>query len=543
MNEFIDYKILVDKGNVGFYNSCEVTQLFLHRKNDKANFNFFIIAVFEEKPFIKTNHKFLCKPIFVNDEINIGIQRYFLSMDEIEANFTSLLKENIWSFNGDKSLQFPKLKSLSKQYIPTTEGNRINQILKNNFHSGSYILEFFDEEKTNFNFFPKKNSLKKLDEISEKIKDILPIDISVVADRIGNIIFQFPISILELNPKALSTWNGVELNFTWHNKIINPPECLLQVESTIDTNYMGSKIDDYNKTHKQEIIIGSLDQINHVKIWRKSPNLIISNFDGTYIRGFQFDMNQINSQPRIFERKSEIINVQISSRENRQKNNEKPTYRTFIQNEVEKKRLEKSLTFKQYRNNTNDALSDLRGLIEKKDENGVYLWDPFLTSEDILNTLFYSTTSGVNLRAIGSISKKVRYIYSDKKHTSKIDELIKCIKNLFSKKKNNQKKWKVYLEKNKKILDNPKHNNYGLNLEFRIQHSNFGWAFHDRFLIFPGGKLKRPQVYSLGASINSYGENHHILQEVSHPQPVIDAFIELWDELNKPECLVWKFPK
>ena len=91
-------------------------------------------------------------------------------------------------------------------------------------------------------------------------------------------------------------------------------------------------------------------------------------------------------------------------------------------------------------------------------------------------------------------------------------------------------------------MDNPNHNNHFLNLEFRIQHTNFGWAFHDRFLIFPSGEMKRPQVYSLGTSINSYGDNHHILQEVSHPQPVVDAFNELWDELNNPNCKVWKFP-
>lgn len=92
-------------------------------------------------------------------------------------------------------------------------------------------------------------------------------------------------------------------------------------------------------------------------------------------------------------------------------------------------------------------------------------------------------------------------------------------------------------------LDNPNHNNHFLNLEFRIQHTNFGWSFHDRFLIFPSGDLKRPQVFSLGTSINSYGVNHHILQEVSHPQPIVDAFNELWNELQHSDCLVWKFPK
>ena len=129
------------------------------------------------------------------------------------------------------------------------------------------------------------------------------------------------------------------------------------------------------------------------------------------------------------------------------------------------------------------------------------------------------TNGNVEIRAIGSINKTTKGFMNKKQLETDI------------------------IATYKSVLDNPNHNNYGLNLEFRIQHSNYGWAFHDRFLIFPGSELKRPQVYSLGTSINSYGNTHHILQEVSHPQPVVDAFNELWDKLNHPDCLVWKFPK
>jgi hypothetical protein len=135
----------------------------------------------------------------------------------------------------------------------------------------------------------------------------------------------------------------------------------------------------------------------------------------------------------------------------------------------------------------------------------------------------------VELRAIGAYNEDVRKIYESD------DEEIDAT--------NFTEKLENHISKNKLLLGNPNHNNYGLNLEFRIQHSTFGWAFHDRFLIFPSSKLRRSQVYSLGTSINSYGKKHHILQEVSHPQPVVDAFNELWEKLNHPDCLVWKHPK
>ena len=68
-----------------------------------------------------------------------------------------------------------------------------------------------------------------------------------------------------------------------------------------------------------------------------------------------------------------------------------------------------------------------------------------------------------------------------------------------------------------------------------------GWAFHDRFLIFPNTD-NGPLAWSLGSSVNSLGRQHHILQHVDDARLVADAFEELWDELSEPEQLIWKVP-
>ncbi len=88
-------------------------------------------------------------------------------------------------------------------------------------------------------------------------------------------------TIIESHSKALPTWDGVDMNFSWHSSFLNTsiPDCLIQVESTFDKNYMGATITEYNKTNNQQIIIGNLNQINHIKIWRKQPNLILSTFN------------------------------------------------------------------------------------------------------------------------------------------------------------------------------------------------------------------------------------------------------------------------
>ena len=74
----------------------------------------------------------------------------------------------------------------------------------------------------------------------------------------------------------------------------------------------------------------------------------------------------------------------------------------------------------------------------------------------------------------------------------------------------------------------------------KCQWADYGYSFHDRFLMNVRKDEDRPQVWSLGTSINSLGKKHHIIQSVEHPQMLVDAFEELWEELSDPECLVWK---
>jgi hypothetical protein len=91
------------------------------------------------------------------------------------------------------------------------------------------------------------------------------------------------------------------------------------------------------------------------------------------------------------------------------------------------------------------------------------------------------------------------------------------------------------------ILQGANSNLLGLRLEYRIKTGSAGWAFHDRFLIFPGHD-RGALAWSLGTSVNSLGRQHHILQQVADGQLVSDAFVELWDQLDQPEHLVWKVP-
>ena len=161
-------------------------------------------------------------------------------------------------------------------------------------------------------------------------------------------------------------------------------------------------------------------------------------------------------------------------------------------------------------NQNNEAINDLREIIKNNCNKGVYLWDPYARSDDLLNTIYHCPYSKCEMKVITSYSKETR---------EKIDD---------------HEGWK---DKQIKLLKSCSNNN-DINLEIRYQTGNYGWKFHDRFLIFP---KETPRVWSLGTSVNSIGKNHSILMKVENAQNVLDAFNELWNKLEN--SVLWKYPE
>lgn len=516
-----DYTTLATSGNIAFYESCEVTQLFLWDKKQQKVYNLFILVSFEEKPYAATNKHFLTKEkIKVTNTFEIGIQRYWLTLSEAATTFNTLLHTNKWDCKGDDSLIVPELRPLPKQFIPNTDSLRINLLLKNNFDNGSYILEFFDESKQDVQSLFALENIDTLNRLTEQVKSILPIDLSVARDRIGNIIFQFPIHILASTSQSLKNRNGINLQLHWHSKLAVFPDCLLQIEAKLDQIYTGSTIDVYGGQPSQDVLIGNIEGLSSIKIWRKSPLLLLHTFEGVYFQHTDFSVGIINPEPRTFLVQGQQQEVQVHSAE-RQRQSRGKTYSHYVRNALytaERETLERQLAFKQYFVGSRiEALTDLRTLLDQHGERGAYLWDPFLTAADILATLFFCKYDGVPFQAIGSDNKSTKTVYGNK---GKLPADI--------------------IREESAVFATDVLSKVNLKLEFRLQHGNYGYAFHDRFLIFPAGNDERPRAYSLGTSVNSVGTSHHILQEVSHPQRIVDAFTQLWDALAYPACLVWK---
>ena len=566
-----EYDLLVKEGNIGIYNSCEVTELVIMEPTNKI-YNLYTLGVFQEKDVTPKKHQYdkgLCNQIEIDDKHSIGIFQYELELTEIKENFEKLINEYKWISNhkDESSIKYDDLRRLKKQFIPSIDENRLNHVLKNNFYSGSYILEFFDEKKQ-FEFLTDDED--NFEKISKKINKRIPINLFKIRDRLGNFIFQFPVNILNVDTKVASdSWDSINFNLDWHHLIKdNCPDCILEVDSILDNNHIGTNYEEYDRNDLQEVYAGNVDSLVNVKIWRKNPKLILYSDSSHYIKSISLSTSIGGQNKRYFKNDGEIVFISLVSKdfESSVKNQE---YYQYIENSIgirEKEVLEETLSFKQYtpEHGKPKGLSDLRKLIRKNGRNGVYLWDPYLSFDDIIDTLFYCPFSGIELKALGSIKKDVRKIYYNnhiQNNFKNISNEINSIKNfsltekeakdlITSLKENitqindyfSRKDDSEWIDEQKNLFKNLNTNFEGLNLEFRVQ---IGKGAHDRFLLFPGNpkRYEPPKVYSLGTSVNSFGRNYHILQEVSYPQAVIQEFNKIWEESKKPENLIWKYPE
>lgn len=528
-----DFDLLIEKGNLGFYNSCEITTIFLYDNTIKKAKNFYTIVVFQEREKSISNEKpFITnKPINIDKQYRLGIIKYQKTIEELEKDFIVLLRENKWAYD-ENDLIIGNLKPLPKQFIPKdgTETVPLNSVLKNNFYNGSYVLEFFDQEKQELRDVLESDKL--LGKICKCVTELLPIDLLYIRDRIGNIIFQFPSMMLTLDTKPLSSWEGMEAQIAWHPFFNDLDKISIQTSSHFDNNIMGFYQLDQINHNSNELYTGNSNDMNDTIIFNKENGLILSCFSASFMKDIHISgyISSAFQEPRIiksFDKDDNLvknIEIPIVYSTGRDKPH-KMDHSDWISNRIyenEKKRLERDLIFVQYGKKTNDrnkALEDLRTLIGRHGEDGIYLWDPYLSYRDILDTIYYYEVAGVPMRAINSYKKQKNL--NGKKEISK-----------------DKKTYRTWVENQIKNFELSS-NHLGIDLELRCQHDQYGWPFHDRFIIFPL-RDRRPRAWSLGTSINSFGKEHHILQEVGNAKMILDAFMELWEELQDPECLVWR---
>jgi hypothetical protein len=517
-----EYDKLVSCKSLGFYNCCEVTSIFLIVKDLKQTFNVYTIFVFEERLSYRNENRYITpKLIPLSDNCSIGIKRRMLNINEIRPIVKTLCdcRDEGKTDIGEGTLQIGILEVVPKVFVQqnSTKEILLNKVLKNNFKNGCYLIEFFDVEKS----VRKLLDEKRLKKLAQKVFDLIPIDLFSVLDRIGNFIFQFP----SVSTNITYTTDKEEMMMQYHVNIddrLGEGICFqLQSELEYDNNIVGfGTALCHNTDTDVSFQVGDSSHMCRTTLMDLNNQLILARQDTVFIRQIDMDMQmglQYGEKRLIYSDDGKVEDaVYIISAERIRVNQPIVRKREDAINQRQYNRRVEDLyarrDFRCYGNTSDDeeAIQDMIQLLNMGEGGKVYLWDPYLTVEDILHTWYY--TKAFNLPLLAITSGEI----AEKRKMTVVDWI------------EQQRQW---IEK--------KSNHYGINVELRCQWNGHGYSFHDRFLMILHSDEKA-RVWSLGTSVNSLGNKHHVIQRVEHPQMIVDTFEELWNELGAEECLVWK---
>lgn len=517
-----EYDELISCKSLGNYNCCEMISVFLWNRKERSAANIYTIFSFEERAAVEETSENVGSFKQITNKYSVGVQKKVFEVSKVRSIFEKLCtgrKKQVIDI-GDGDLQVGHLEAVPKVFIQqdSTLEKVVNKVLKNNFRNGSYIIDFFDIDKTVLNIWTTQD-FKKLTDI---IYDKIPIDLFSLSDRMGNFVFQFP----SLNVRTSYHTNETETSLAYHvafrEQCEEDDQFILMSEGVSDesTVAFGTQIFDSNGCDAT-FTVGDASRFCKTTVIDIKKQLILSRQDTSFMREMSTIMemgSQYGEQRLIYDEKGSVVaafepvwaeNIHVGP----------PVFRMrddYIKKRQYDRRVEelyKRAEFRQYGRGmqSQKALDDVIMLMDRVKTGKVYLWDPYLTVEDLLHTWYFTKSMNVKLYAITSseIAEKSKMCTDD---------------------------WIIQQQE----IMNKRSNHYGIHVELRCQRENFGYPFHDRFLMNLSEDSREPQVWSLGTSVNSLGKKHHVIQSVEHPQILVDAFEELWEELSNPKCLVWK---
>lgn len=531
---------LLVPGVLGAYTHFEATEIFATRDGHPEVLNVFTLLVAEQldkAPSPETS------PYLNPDRITLkslpgwtfGIRRYLGPIADLAPAATGMAETGVLSASG-KGLQVGKLWEISPQFVPPdfTVPVPWNKVLKNNFWNGSHVFEWSDPEKKALQPFFEES--RRLQDLSERIAAFVPVSLAALSDRLGNVAVQIPVTAALIAFGKLRASGHFTVNVAWHPAVPPRPlraSCELEFDGVV-TGHASAAIEGPETVLPVPPGRGLYKGI----VWDEANGAVMAVSGGAFINSIAFSMNIVNSEPRIFsiprpdgskkhcrvgvaEWRPTIIGDRTAD------DTGGYTHERMYEDQLQ--RLIAERVFLQYKPGPGEsgasrdkALADLRSLIGRYGQEGAWLWDPYLSARDILETLFFCPHAKSDLRALTAAREppcEAASSDSGQGSTGKKD----------------------FVENQRAVLNACESNWRGLRLEYRVRQGSHGFGFHDRFLIFPR-KGESALAWSLGTSVNSLGTEHHILQKVDHGQLMRDAFIELWEELDQPGHLIWKKP-
>ncbi len=534
-----EFRLLLSPGRVGEFDHIELTEV-IGTPREGAPVNVLSVAVLAEgRPDVgdAEQTQFLTGRVQIDGfkDWTFGAARTLRPIAVLDQALATFAATGKWALSG-RSIQTGNLQPEPAIFAPPdgTVAVPLNKILKNNFWAGSHVFRFTDREKEPFApFFADRRRLQSL---SDAISTAVPIAFAGLADFLGDVLIQIPVTILVPSVSAPRGAEHSEVTVTWRRGS-TPRALIIAARTRWDELLTGASVSERFQ-ERVRLPIDSDRQPLETEIWEAETGILIGATASTStIKTTPLDIHVIQHEPRVFnapdlEGRSRAervaLTVTTTSFVGEAAGQDANYWLGQRQDLEEKRHLEQTRDFVQYRPNPGSsherarALTDIRLLINKHGTNGVDLWDPYLSGEDLLRTLFWCSHSGAPLRAL--TDGRDPPSYSAPEEAAPPRSMAPRL---------------PFPDRQRALLDRDGGNRQGLRLEYRTRRGPKGWSFHDRFLIFPNGR-NGPLAWSLGTSINSLGLAHHILQRVSNPAMVAGAFEDLWTALDEPQHVIWR---
>ncbi|MGY2286502.1 VPA1262 family N-terminal domain-containing protein [Pseudomonas gingeri] len=554
---FPDLARLLEPGVIGNYEWFEVIEVGCSFNKKFLNVFSIYVAIDGSPPAGQASSLFLSgndRKIPGINSYSFGVSRRYVAVED----FLHAIKR--FDENGKLETSTPPLPhgllrvSAPAFYAPDgTQRVPLNRVLKNNFWNGSHVIELADSEKEGLQFL--LSDVKAISALGVWVRKFIAIDVASVADRLGNIVIQLPVTSIAAKFSGAQD-NSIEITLAWH-----PNVAYRRVSGSIELGF-DEAIVAYGQQELAEgnnfILTDTTNRPFRGFIWDTEKHILLAAYPPTIFisgGGMRGSVSSVGSLTRVFHESDSVggrvrrevalrsVERVWSSGARSLRPNGAWTERRISDTEIQ--RLIKLKHFVQYGGSVRGeaehqrAMADIRELVNMHGEDAIYLWDPYLSSSDILGTLFHCQHAGSELRALTSSKVLER---KDQVEPKLCESSKKEPPNTLDEESGEsditaRERW---VNAQNSLLSGSIEEPGHIKLEFRISFGPKGWPFHDRFLIFPKKNGNPPETWSLGASVNHLGATHAIVQKVAHPQPVIDAFEDLWARIDSEEHLVWK---
>ncbi|WP_149534176.1 VPA1262 family N-terminal domain-containing protein [Tardiphaga sp. P9-11] len=545
-------------GVVGFHTHFEITEIFEFSNTTRKTTNVFTLLVAEEHSAGVSE-----KPVWLGERIRLphfrdsffGIRRTVRPIAAILPCLNDIL-DGIWR-SSSGTFDLGEMASGTPVFVAPDSSFEVpwNRLLKNNFDNGAHVFELIDQTKHSFR--PFFDTPRLLLDLSAKVMERVPIRIGSMSDKLGNIVVQIPVTVVLARFSQLRASGDTHITLAWHPSAT--PRPLRAVSATEFDNAIDGYASQAIAAPQATLPTAAGDGQMENYLWDDQEGVLLAAQGRTgFIRQINFGIHALggNAEPRAFKvrdgkGKYQSVQIGVSSAMNSTVGplTDQRAFdwaRARIYREENDRLVEQSL-FKQYTPGDapssqmhESALDDIRRLINRHGRYGAWLWDPYLSAHDVLKTLFYCIHSGADLRALTAANEPPHQSVRTKPtFTSLLVHALAVLRATIPYLRPPTPP--SFAELQQQELTAAESNNIGLRFEYRMKAGQDGWPFHDRFLIFPqedGSAL----AWSLGISVNQIGRSHHILQRVDDGRRIMDAFLDLWDELAKPEHLIWKTP-